>query len=140
MPKNEDASEFELQNEANTGTMRGIGSSEVVDETSRVRHDAINFHRGMFALMASYDWDRGQFSKHPRDVDLKNEAFELLNLPPHLSPQFSKDKAEELLQSLGKFGSPERTGEGMSDESRSIDYIRNLIKLSQARFGTKKPK
>lgn len=139
MPKNEDASEFELQNEANTGTMRGIGSGGVVDETSRVRQDAINFHRGMFALMASYDWDRGQFSEHPQDVDLRNEAFELLNLPPHLSPQFSKDKADELLQSLGNIRNKDESGQ-IPDETRSGDYVRNLIKLSQARFGTKKLK
>lgn len=139
MPKNEDASEFELQNEANTGTMRGVGSGGVVDEASRVRQDATNFHRGMFALMASYDWDRGQFSEHPQDVDLRNEAFELLNLPPHLSPQFSKDKADELLQSLGNIRNKDESGQ-IPDETRSGDYVRNLIKLSQARFGTKKLK
>lgn len=139
MPKNEDASEFELQNEANTGTMQGIGSGGVVDEASRVRQDATNFHRGMFALMASYDWDRGQFSEHPQDVDLRNEAFELLNLPPHLSPQFNKAKADELLQSLGNIRNKDESGQ-IPDETRSGDYVRNLIKLSQARFGTKKPK
>lgn len=139
MPKNEDASEFELQNEANTGTMRGIDSGGVVDERSRVRQDATNFHRGMFALMASYDWDRGQFSEHPQDVDLRNEAFELLNLPPHLSPQFNKAKADELLQSLGNIRNKDESGQ-IPDETRSGDYVRNLIKLSQARFGTKKPK
>lgn len=139
MPKNEDASEFELQNEANTGTMQGIGSGGVVDEASRVRQDATNFHRGMFALMASYDWDRGQFSEHPQDVDLRNEAFELLNLPPHLSPQFNKTKADELLQSLGNIRNKDESGQ-IPDETRSGDYVRNLIKLSQARFGTKKPK
>ncbi len=139
MPKNEDASEFELQNEANTGTMRGIGSGGVVDEASRVRQDATNFHRGMFALMASYDWDRGQFSEHPQDVDLRNEAFELLNLPPHLSPQFNKAKADELLQSLGNIRNKDESGQ-IPDETRSGDYVRNLIKLSQARFGNRKIK
>lgn len=139
MPKNEDASEFELQNEANTGTMRGIGSGGVVDEASRVRQDATNFHRGMFALMASYDWDRGQFSEHPQDVDLRNEAFELLNLPPHLSPQFNKAKADELLQSLGNIRNKDESGQ-IPDETRSGDYVRNLIKLSQARFGNRQIK
>lgn len=139
MPKNEDASEFELQNEANTGTMRGIDSGGVIDESTRLRQDAINFHRGMFALMASYDWDRGKFSEHPQDVDLRNEAFELLNLPPHLSPQFNKAKAEELLQSLGNIREKDKSGQ-IPEETRSGDYVRNLIKLSQTRFGTKKPK
>jgi len=139
MPKNEDASEFELQNEASTGTMRGIGSGAVEDTTTRKIQDSTNFHRGMFALMASYDWDKGKFSEHPQDVDLRNEAFELLNLPPHLSPQFNKAKAEELLQSLGNIRNKTESGE-IPDESRSGDYVRNLIKLSQARFGERKPK
>jgi hypothetical protein len=139
MPKNEDASEFELQNEASTGTMRGIGSGAVEDTTTRKIQDSTNFYRGMFALMASYDWDKGKFSEHPQDVDLRNEAFELLNLPPHLSPQFNKAKADELLQSLGNIRNKTESGE-IPDESRSGDYVRNLIKLSQARFGERKPK
>jgi len=137
MPSNDDASNFELQNEANTGTMRGIGSGGVVDESSRVKNDSTNFYRGMFALMASYDWDKGSFSQHPRDVDLKNEAFELLNLPPHLSSQFSKAKADELLNSLGNIRNKTESGE-IPDESRSGDYVRNLIKLSRSRFGSAK--
>ncbi len=139
MPKNEDASEFELQNEASTGVMRGLGTGGVEDTTNRRDQDSTNFYRGMFALMASYDWDRGQFSEHPRDIDLKNEAFELLNLPPHLSSQFSKDKADEFLQSLGTV---KRSGkyEGFEETSRSTDYVQNLIRLSRARFGNKKIK
>ncbi len=139
MPKNEDASEFELQNEASTGVMRGLGTGGVEDTTNRRDQNSTNFYRGMFALMASYDWDRGQFSEHPRDIDLKNEAFELLNLPPHLSSQFSKDKADEFLQSLGNIREKTLSGE-IPEETRSGDYVRNLIKLSRARFGNKKPK
>jgi len=139
-PPDDDTSNFELQNEANTGTMRGIDSGAVEDTTTRKNQDSTNFYRGMFALMASLDWDKGEFSNHPQDVDLKNKAFELLNLPPHLSPQFSKAKADELLQSLGQYGSTRGADKFTTDETRSSDYINNLIRLSRARFGERKPK
>lgn len=135
MPKNEDASEFELQNEANTGVMRGIGGA-IEDTNTRQGQNSVNFYRGMFALMASFDWDKGKFSEHPQDVDLRNEAFELLNLPTHLSEQFSRAKADELIQSLG-------TSRGIvnsADERRSVDYIKSLVNLSKARFSPPKNK
>jgi len=130
MPANEDASNFELQNEANTGNMSGVGSGGVVDPSTRMQDNPANFHRGMFALMSSFDWNAGKFSEHPDDQALKAEAMELLKLPPHLSSQFNQQKMTELVENL------QRNNRDTNDAGggRSADYVRNLIKLSQARF------
>jgi hypothetical protein len=132
MPANEDASNFELQNEASTGSMSGVGSGGVVVPSTRMQDNPANFHRGMFALMASFDWNAGKFSEHPSDQALKAEAMELLKLPPHLSSQFNQQKMTELIENL-EF-SNRRGDTNVEESSRSADYVRNLIKMSQARF------
>lgn len=130
MPANEDASNFELQNEANTGNMSGVGSGGIVVPSTRMQDNPANFHRGMFALMSSFDWNAGKFSEHPDDQALKAEAMELLKLPPHLSSQFNQQKMTELVENL------QRNNRDTNDAGggRSADYVRNLIKLSQSRF------
>lgn len=132
MPKNEDASEFELQNEANTGTMRGIDSGGVVDERSRLDDNTINFRRGLFALMASFDWNRGRFSDHPNDIKLKKEGMNLLGIPEHLSAQFDMAAKENLEQFLKSYN--EQGGRGIARAGSSTEYVRNLINLSKTRF------
>ena len=100
MPANEDASNFELQNEANTGKMSAGGSGGIVVPSTRQQDNPADFHRGLFALMSSFDWNAGKFSEHPDYQALKAEAMNLLKLPPHLSSQFTPAKMTELVENL----------------------------------------
>jgi len=135
MPANEDASEFELQNEANTGTMRGIDSGGIVDERSRLDDNTVNFRRGLFALMAAFDWNTGRFSDHPDDVKLKREGMNLVGIPEHLSAQFDMTAKENLLQFLKEY--KEEGGRGVASTGRPPqDYVKGLIELSKRRRST----
>lgn len=126
----DNSSNFELQNDSNTGKMNAIGSGGIVVPTTRMQDNPADFHRGLFALMASFDWNAGKFSEHPDDQALKAEAMDLLKLPPHLSSQFTSAKMTELIENL------QSNNRDTNDVSggRSADYVRNLIKLSQSRF------
>lgn len=130
MPTNEDASNFELQNEASTGKMSGMGSGAVEVPSTRMQDNPANFHRGLFALMSSFNWDEGKFDESPDNQALKAEAMDLLKLPPHLSSQFTPDKMNELLENIQRNNRDTTDIDG----GRSADYVRNLIKLSQSRF------
>jgi hypothetical protein len=123
-------------------TSFGTGPDHSGSGRERSVSDAVNFRRGMFALMSSFDWDKGQFSEHSDDVALKNTAMDLLGLPPHLSSQFNKDRMEQFLGTL-KQQHKKREDVAMNKEDaeqvrRDTDYVRNLIKLSQTRFGKQK--
>ena len=139
----EDATNLEAQNEAG-GRGTSVGTGPEHDRSrGRMERDPVNFRRGMFALMASFDWDRGQFSEHPEDVALRDTAMDLLNLPRHLSSQFSPESMQGLLDSMKQTGVPKGRHADMSSEEpaqvqRQGDYVRNLIKLSQARHGKTK--
>ena len=131
MSTNEDASNFELQNEASTGKMSGSGSGGIVVPSTRMQDNPANFHRGLFALMSSFNWNEGKFDESPDNQALKAEAMDLLKLPPHLSSQFTPDKMSELLDNLQRNNRDTTDIDG----GRSADYVRNLIKLSKTRFG-----
>lgn len=134
----DERSAFEVQNEGGSGA-RSVGTGADMDR-SRGRSAAaggagMNFRRGLFALMASFDWDRGEFSEQGRDPMLRQEGMELLGLPPHLSSQFNKEGLETFMQSMQQTGLHKRDfvdqQESQEQVRRSTDYIRNLIKLSQ---------
>ena len=129
-PIDGDSSNIELQNESNTGKMGGIGSGGIVVPSTRMQDNPANFHRGLFALMSSFNWDEGKFDESPDNQALKAEAMDLLKLPPHLSSQFTPDKMSELLENIQRNNRDATDIDG----GRSADYVRNLIKLSQARF------
>ena len=131
MPTNEDASNFELQNEASTGKMSGMGSGAVEMPSTRQQDNPGDFHRGLFALMTSFNWNEGKFDESPDNQALKAEAMDLLKLPPHLSSQFTPAKMTELLEGIQR----SRSDTTDIDGGRSADYVRNLIKLSKTRFG-----
>lgn len=123
-------------------TSYGTGPDHSGSGRGRSISDAVNFRRGMFALMSSFDWDKGQFSEHSDDVALKNSAMDLLGLPQHLSSQFNKDRMEQFLgtmqQHSKKKEDTEENQETPDQVRRDTDYVRNLIKLSQTRFGKQK--
>lgn len=132
----DERSDFEIQNEG--GPSARVGTGPDMDR-SRGRSAAdgpagMNFRRGLFALMSSFDWDRGEFSEQGRDPLLRQEGMDLLGLPPHLSSQFSKEGLETFMQSMQMHHVNKRDNENQQDPEqvrRSTDYIRNLIKLSQ---------
>lgn len=144
-PTSDAATNDELLN-AQSGTLPSVGAMPVGrEDTARSVDDPVSFRRGMFALMASFDWDKGKFSEHPQDVALRNEAMGLLNLPAHLSSQFSQERMNEFMQTLQMVGKhkghhEETSVEDKEEVRRQTDYVRNLIKLSQARHSDKKPK
>lgn len=124
-------------------TSRGTGPDHD-PQRGREERDPINFRRGMFGLMASFDWDKGTFSENPQDVALREEAMGLLGIPIHLSSQFSPERMEAFMQTLQQSGKHKDTialtQETPDEVRRQADYVRNLIKLSKTRHGGKKTK
>ena len=144
-PTNDSATSEELEN-AGGGQRIGIatGPESVERQASRSVRDPINFRRGMFGVMASFNWDEGAFSKHPDDVALLHESLELLGVPKHLSSQFvdparltdfvnslQEDTAEKKAKS--KRTSSENVDPELQRQNKiNIEYVKNLIRLSKA--------
>jgi hypothetical protein len=118
----DDESNIDVQNASSTGAMQGVAGVSV--QKTRQFQDPINYHRGLFALMASFDWDRGKFSENLEDVALRNEGLALLGLPTSLAATFRPDAAQmaSLIQELTKGNVEDRGG----------DYVKSLVKLSRA--------
>lgn len=137
--KQGDESNFDAQNAASTGAMQG--TSGITREVGRQTQNPVNYHRGLFALMASFDWDKGKFSERMEDVALRNEGLSLLGLPANLPVELNPDATQmsALIQQLTG-GSEEATKrykrEGKRQETTgggrsSEDYVKGLVNLSQ---------
>lgn len=124
-------------------TSRGTGPDHD-PQRGRMEKDPVSFRRGMFGLMAAFDWNKGKFSEHPQDVALREEAMGLLGIPPHLSSQFSPERMQEFMKTLQQTAKHKDTialsQETPDEVRRQADYVRNLIRLSQTRHGGEKKK
>lgn len=143
-PVNDSKTNEELQNESG-GERKGIatGPDSVERQASRSVRDPINFRRGMFGLMASFNWDEGKFSEHPDDVALRHEALGLLGIPTHLSSQFvDPARLTDFVNSLQedtaeKKAKQARTGSAGVDpelqrqNKKETEYVKNLIRLAK---------
>ena len=135
-----DESNFDAQNASSTGGM--VGRSGITADVSRQTQNPVNYHRGLFALMASFDWDKGKFSERLEDVALRNEGLSLLGLPTNLPVQLNPDAVQmsALIEQLtgGAVEANERYNrEGRRQEATgggrpSEDYVKGLVQLSQA--------
>lgn len=134
-----DESNIDAQNASSTGALGG--RSGVTREVGRQSASPVNYHRGLFALMASFDWDKGQFSERLEDVALRNEGLALLGLPTNLPASLNPDAVQmsSLIEELtggsdeGRRytqteGGRQRAGGGRD----STDYVKGLVQLSQA--------
>lgn len=153
---NKDAEDTEELINAEGGTRRAVGAMPVGRQMqTRVHDNPVNYHRGLFAIMAAYDWDAGKFSERLEDVALRNEGFELLGLPASAAATINPDSAQmaEFVQYLstnnetrsanarksrGKLANQEVAAESL--EERNKDYVKNLIKLSQTVSKNRNPK
>lgn len=145
-PASDSASVDEYGTEGSTtgGGRTSVGTGPDHDpQRGRMEQNPVNFRRGMFGLMAAFDWNKGKFSEHPQDVALREEAMGLLGIPIHLSSQFSPERMEEFMKTLQTSGK-RKEDTGISEEAGEIgrqgEYVRNLIKLSQTRHGGGKKK
>lgn len=133
-----DESNLDAQNASSTGAMQG--TSGITAEVGRQTQNPVNYHRGLFALMASFDWDKGKFSERMEDVALRNEGLTLLGLPANLPVAMNPDSVQmaSLMEELTGGAAEARkryVREGARQESTgrpSADYVEGLIKLSQA--------
>jgi len=135
-----DESNIEAQNASSTGALGGV--SGFTSDVGRQSANPVNYHRGLFALMASFDWDNGKFSERMEDVALRNEGLSLLGLPTNLPASMNPDAVQmaALIEQLtgGQEVAQERyhregarqeaTGGGRS----SADYVQGLVNLSKA--------
>lgn len=136
--KQGDESNFDAQNAASTGAMQG--TSGITRDVGRQTQNPVNYHRGLFALMASFDWDRGKFSERMEDVALRNEGLSLLGLPTNLPVELNPDATQmsALIEQLTGGGTSAANRKGERQEATgthgrsSEDYVRGLVQLSQA--------
>lgn len=135
-----DESNFDAQNASSTGGM--VGRSGITADVGRQTQNPINYHRGLFALMASFDWDKGKFSERMEDVALRNEGLSLLGLPANLPVELNPDAVQmsaliEQLTGGDELANERYHREGRRQESTgggrpSEDYVKGLVQLSQA--------
>lgn len=136
-----DESNIDAQNASSTGALSG--RSGITAEVGRQTQNPVNYHRGLFALMASFDWDNGKFSERLEDVALRNEGLSLLGLPANLPVQLNPDAAKmsALIEELTGFNQKEASQRYFREGARqqatssgrsSADYIKGLIQLSRA--------
>jgi len=135
-----DESNIDAQNASSTGALGGM--SGVTREVGRQSSNPINYHRGLFALMAAFDWDKGRFSERMEDVALRNEGLTLLGLPTNLPATMNPDAVQmsALIEELtgGQAEAQERYfREGARQEApgggrSSADYVQGLVNLSKA--------
>lgn len=144
-PTNDSATNEELEN-AGGGPRIGIatGPESVERQAQRSVRDPVNFRRGMFGLMASFNWNEGAFSEHPDDVALLHESLDLLGVPKHLSSQFvDPARLTDFVNSLQentaekKAKAKKTSSAGVDPELQrqnkiEIEYVKNLIRLSEA--------
>jgi hypothetical protein len=144
-PTNDSATNEELQN-ASGGERKGVatGPESVERQAQRSVRDPVNFRRGMFGLMASFNWDEGKFSEHPDDIALRHEALELLGVPKHLSSQFvdptrltdfvaslQENTAEKKAQSKRRGAESENNPDLARQNKIETEYVKNLIRLAK---------
>jgi len=136
----DDESNIDAQNASSTGALSGRFG--VTREVGRQSANPVNYHRGLFALMAAFDWDRGRFSERIEDVALRNEGLMLLGLPTNLPVTMNPDVVQmtDLIAQLtggeqeakrryeAEGSRQEATGGGRS----SADYVQGLVNLSKA--------
>lgn len=144
-PTNDSATNEELQNAAG-GERKGIatGPESLERQAQRSVRDPVNFRRGMFGLMASFNWNEGAFSEHPDDVALRHESLELLGVPKHLSSQFVdparltdfvnslQENTAEKKAKYKRASSADVDPELQRQNKIEIEYVKNLIRLSEA--------
>lgn len=135
-----DESNIDAQNASSTGA--SSGRFGVTREVGRQSANPVNYHRGLFALMAAFDWDKGRFSERIEDVALRNEGLTLLGLPTNLPVTMNPDVVQmtDLIEQLtgGQAEAQERyQREGARQEApgggrSSADYVQGLVNLSKA--------
>jgi len=132
-PTTDAATNDELLN-AQSGTLPSVGAVPVGrEDATRASDNPVNYHRGLFALMASFDWDKGKFSERMEDVALRNEGLSLLGLPTNLPVELNPDANQmaSLIESLTS-GSTRGPEQEENTGRSSGDYVKGLVQLSQA--------